>query len=138
MSYQRAQLGDEIPIAFQCVDASGVPVEPDAAPTLKVYDESSTKVYDATIPPKDRQRATGLFGHFVRLGSSFTDGQLYSWRATWASGVFNGVRDGRFHVNAGGDADGAVIAMTYVEFPGADRIIYQTDAGLVKQGKNPR
>lgn len=138
MSYQRAQLGDELPIAFQCKNASGVPVEPDAAPTVKVYDESSTKVYDETIPPKDRKRATGFFGHFIRLGSLFTEGQLYIWRATWTTGVFDGVAEGYFHVNAGGDADGAVIAMSYVEFPGAVRIVYQTDAGLVKQGKNPR
>ena len=138
MSYQRAELGQELPITFQCVNSSDLPVEPDAAPVVKVYNESSVKVYDAAVPPKDRQRATGLFGHFIRLGSKFAAGQLYVWRATWAVSAFTGVAEGYFQVNAGGSADGAVIAMTYVEFAGANRIVYQTDAGLVKQGKNPR
>jgi hypothetical protein len=137
MEYQRVQLGDEVPIAFQVYDASGNPAAPDAAPTVKVYSENGTKVYDKSFPPKDIGFVSGLFGHFVRLGMEFS-AQVYSWRASYTVGGVDGVASGCFGVMPGGHADGAVIAMHWCENSAGNAIVYQTDSGKVKHGRNPR
>ena len=83
----RYQLGDETPVGVQCTDADGNPAAPDAAPTIIVYDANGAKPVDGkAIPPKDRANATGLFEHFVRLGSS-TDLGRFSTGGRRALGV---------------------------------------------------
>jgi len=136
----RYQLGDEAPIGVQCTDADNAPAAPDAAPTFSIYNESGTKIVtDKKIPPKDRAQATGLFEHFVRLGSDFAVGRytvLYKW--TTGEGTFSGRAVDHLEIIAGGSTDGTVIAMHYYEAQQAAFIVQHTDAGLIKAGKNPR
>lgn len=136
----RYQLGDEAVVGVQCVDGSDVPTAPDAAPTISVYNSSGTKlINDKPIPPKDRANATGLFEHFVRLGSDFAVGiytVLYKW--TTGEGAFSGRSVDHFQIVEGGHVDGTVIAMHYYAAQQAAFIVQHTDAGLIKAGKNPR
>jgi hypothetical protein len=136
----RYQLGDEAILGVQCVDGSEIPTAPDAAPTFSVYNSAGTKIVsDRKIPPKDRANATGLFEHFVRLGSDFTTG-LYTILYKWATGdgAFSGRSVDHLEIIAGGSVDGTVIAMHYYAAQQANFIVQHTDAGLVKAGKNPR
>lgn len=137
MEFQRVQLGDEVSISFQTYDSSGNPVAPDSPPTLRVYAENGTNVYNKSFPPKDNGFVTGLFGHFVRLGAEYSE-QVYSWRAGYEVSSVAGVASGFFEVMPGGHADGAVIAMHWFESPAGSAIVYQTDSGKVKHGRNPR
>ncbi len=133
----RWRLGDEASIAFQVRNASGTVSSPDAAPTVRVYNSSGTKVAQFTVPPKDREDATGWFGHFVRLGSEFSSG-LYSWRASWEVSSVAGVASGMFRVIGGGSAAGTVIAMQWFANATGKQIVWQTDSGEVRRGKTPR
>jgi hypothetical protein len=133
----RWRLGDEVPIEFNVTNSSGTPSTPDAAPTVRIYSSSGEKVAQFTVPPKDRSEQTGYFSHFVRLGRAFSAG-VYSWRATWEASSAAGIADGVFRIVAGGDADGSVIAMHYLDAGAAPKLVYQTDAGALKHGANPR
>lgn len=136
----RYQLGDEARIGVQCTDSGGTPAAPDAAPTITVYSSSGAKIVEnKAIPPKDRARATGFFEHFVRLGSDFAAGfytVLYKWAT--GGGAFNGRAVDHFEILPGGSADGTVLALHYFDAGHAQFLVQQTDAGLVKAGKNPR
>jgi hypothetical protein len=136
----RYQLGDEALVGVQCTDADGNPAAPDAAPTMTVYSAAGAKpVENKAIPPKDRSNATGLFEHFIRLGSDFAEGvytALYKW--TTGGGAFSGRAVDTFEVLPGGHVDGTVLGLHYYDAGHAQFLVQQTDAGLLKAGKNPR
>lgn len=136
----RYQLGDEVLIGVQCTDESGNPAAPDAAPTMTIYaDDGSKPVENKAIPPKDRAESTGLFEHFVRLGSDFAAG-AYSVLYKWATGDgdFHGQAVDHFEILPGGHVDGTVLGLHYFDAGHAQFLVQQTDAGLIKAGKNPR
>ncbi|MBA4019201.1 MAG: hypothetical protein C0483_18705 [Pirellula sp.] len=134
------QLGYEAPIGIQCTDADLNPAAPDAAPTVTIYAADGSKpLENKAIPPKDRAQATGLFEHFVRLGSDFATGVysvLYKW--TTDGGAFTGRYVDYFEVLPGGHVDGTVLGLHYFDAGHAQFLVQQTDAGLIKAGKNPR
>lgn len=132
----RYQLGDEAVIGVLCRNGSGTPVAPDAAPTAKVYNSTGTKVAELSIPPKDIARATGLFEHFVRLGSDFAAG-VYSVVYSWSASGYTGGDVDWFEIAPGGDEAGTVISMTYFETANAGHLVQQLDSGRIKTGKNP-
>lgn len=135
-----AQLGDELQLSVQCRDAAGDPAWPDEAPTVTIYDADDNVVVEAMkIPPKDSGRRVGYFHHFIRLGRTF-DAGWYTVLLEWSAdgGAYHGVVDGHFEVLPGGDPDGAVIAMHYFQTPRDDYLVWQTDAGALKRGRNPR
>ena len=136
----RYQLGDEATIGVQCTNADGTPTAPDAAPTITVYAaDGETIVIDKPIPPKDRAASTGLFEHFLRLGSDYEAGAysaLYKW--TTNDGGFAGRAVDHFEILPGGSADGTVLGLHYYDAGHAQFLVQQTDAGFVKAGKNPR
>ena len=136
MSYRgRYQLGQSIPLLLQCVNASGVPTVPDAAPTLEVW-SSSAKVQSLLIPVIDRYQVTGLFTYTLFLDQSYAAGgyrAVFSWR----SGTFRGLTVDHIEVLAGGDGRGAVIAMHYYLRPHARFLVQELNSGLLIKGRNP-
>jgi hypothetical protein len=134
------QLGAEVPVGVQCTDASGEPAAPDAAPTITIYSAAGAKIVEnKKIPPKDRADSLGFFEHFVRLGSDFTVG-AYSVLYKWATGggAFSGCAVDYFEVIPGGSSDGTVLGLHYYDAGHAQFLVQQTDAGIIKTGKNPR
>lgn len=131
----RRQLGQRLPLGIQCRDASGTPTAPSVPPFLEIW-SGTTLVLSQEMPIRDRYSVTGLF-HFKQfLDSRFAAG-FYQVLYHYVVGSHVGIDADEFEIVAGGNDDGSIIAMTYFQKPQAGFIVYQTDAGLVLQGRNP-
>lgn len=138
MAYRgRRQLGQEIFLAVLTVDGNGTPTIPDNVPTMKIYTGSGTLVLARSIPIFDRYGTTGLFAYRQFLDGRFASGQ---YRVTYAWSI-SGTRyldeDG-FEIVDGGNADGAVLAMTTFVKPQATFIVQDLSSGKTVKGRNPR
>lgn len=133
----RQQLGDELDITVQVVDAAMTPQTPDAAPTLRIYNSSGTKVATILMPPADRENVSGLFEHTLLLNWTYAVG-FYSWRASYTVGGVAGVNEGYFEVAAGGSADGAIIAIAFMQNPDGTALVQHTDNDTFLLSRNPR
>jgi hypothetical protein len=133
----RYRLGEEPLFTVLCVNNSGVPVEPDTAPTLRLYASDGTAVTTKTLPAIDRYARTGLFGLRLYLGADFALGQYLVLYQYSVSATAKGAWD-RFEVVGGGHKDGAVLAMAYFHRPNADFIVQQLTSGKIQRGRNPR
>ena len=133
----RYQLGERATFTFQ-VDASQAPALPSAAPTLRIYNGTGTKIKELTVPPADAAEVTGLFQHFVPLNDDFAVG-VYSWRASATAVGADWVAEGLFEIVAGGGQDGAVTSMFFLENAAVKHLLYQVDGDDgVLLARNPR
>lgn len=133
----RWQLGDEVPITIHSRDADGAPTDPDAAPTLRIYNSASTLIDTTRIPPKDRHGAAGLFEHFIRLDAAYSTG-TYSWRADWLVGGAAQVASGVFHILSGGNDDGTIVSADFIDKGGSRHLWQHLSGNDYRFGHNPR
>lgn len=133
----RHQLGQEVALGCLCVDGSGTPAAPTAAPTMKVVDSTGATVISRQIPVCDRYRQTGLFQDNLFLDNRFSAG-LYVASYSWVISATTYGEADTFEVVAGGDDDGAVIASCFYSRPHADFLVQQCDSGRLIFGRNPR
>lgn len=137
----RFQQGQEVPLTLQCVDAAGTSDDPLEVPRATLYRDASTPVIVETVQMAADLRgvATGFFRLGLFLDNLYgTPGRylvVYKWRDS--DGVAH-CKPASFVLLPGGSADGAVISATYVERPDASYLLYQTDAGRLIRGRNPR
>ena len=138
MHLGRFQLGDFVPINMVATVAGGTPSLPDAAPVCAIFAAGSlgAALESHNLPIRDRYGTTALFGKDILLTSSYAAGE-YVVVNTWAhSSTANGEMQ-QFSVVAGGDALGSVIGQHNLSRPESQELLYQTDAGALRLGKNP-
>ncbi|QDP52493.1 MAG: hypothetical protein Unbinned1606contig1000_52 [Prokaryotic dsDNA virus sp.] len=133
----RFQNGDSVPLRVRCVDANLDAINPDIAPNYVVYSDTFSDVATcAGVPPKDKDRLTGLFEDSLFLGS--LDTGFYTVRYSWmAEGQEFATLD-NFEIIGGGDASGAYTAMHFYGPPHADFIVGQLDSDTVDKRRNPK
>lgn len=127
--------GDSIPLSVQGLNTTPVATLPDSAPTARIYSGSTLKE-SVSLPICDRYKLTGYFQKRHRLSSAYSAG-TYSivYDVVISSTTYRKAE--WFTVVAGGDADGSVIAAAAVERPEANIILYETESGCLKAGRNP-
>jgi len=128
--------GEDFACIVLCTNASGVPTDPDSCPTWELYSGDSP-VLVGKAPIIDKQATTGLFEVRFLLDETTPVG-TYLLIVRWKISSHNGVRILRFRVVAGGKAGGIPISMAWWRLPEADRLIRQTTAGRLMEGRNPR
>lgn len=134
-------LGDWVHIPVRSVNASGVVTAPtstaDKAPIGATF-KASAKVENFKLPQLDKNGITGVFSYKLRLTSSYTTGShIVVITYVNGSGGFYGSDIHSFQIVGGGDANGNVIAITDYTRPDAEHAVYQTDAGLLRDGRAP-
>jgi hypothetical protein len=137
----RYQLGTHVPLAVLTVNGSNVPSAPASCPRLEVRTAAGAVVFgDKPVPVQDRYGAevdATVFAYSLFLDGRFAAG-LYTATYRYTLGSYEGVVVDEFEVVAGGDGDGAVIAMHYFDRPHAKFVVMQLDGGSLVKGRNPR
>lgn len=131
----RYRLGEVVPIVITAQTAGEVPTEPDACPTVIVYD-SGGSVETKRMAIIDRYEVTAVFFAPVYIGAEYSTG-YHTAEAWWTitnpfSKVFT------FQVIAGGHRDGPILAMGEMSFPAASYILGHTSLGRIRRFRNPR
>lgn len=130
-----AQLGQEIVVAFTAKDGL-TPAWPDAAPQLVLYN-GSTFLVRLEVPADPQNPVDGSFRLNLFLDARFPSaGSLHGFVQWSVDGVPFSLPV-VLRIVPGGDADGTVIAMSYVRRPSVAYILWQTDAGTIFRGTNP-
>ena len=132
----RHQLGQTVHLYLQCRNASQVPTLPDDAPWLTVLDSAGASVKTVQMPIQDRRQMTGFFHYPLFLGDGFAAGK-YTAQMTYQVSSHTGLEVAELEVTAGGNTDGHVLGMYYYRRPHADFLVYQTESGKIKKGRNP-
>lgn len=128
-------VGDSIPLSVQGLNTTPVATLPDSAPIARIYSGSTLKE-SVSLPICDRYKTTGYFQKRHRLSSAYSAGiYLIVYDVVISSTTYRTVAF--FQVYSGGDADGTVIAATAVERPEANIVLYATESGCLKAGRNP-
>lgn len=134
----RKVLGEEITVGVQCRDSTGVPSNPTDAPTIDVVDDAGTSVVSMTIPPVSLTLAPGMFAYNLPLDDRFSVGR-YCVRYSWVISAVNYAILGYFEIVAGGDVDGLVNAMFYLDRPdGRDWIVTTSTMGVQRLHRGPQ
>lgn len=137
----RYQQGVELPLSLQCVDASDSPDDPQDVPVATIWLDGSTPALVETVELAAAERGvvTGFFRRPHFLGNSYSSAGRYLVVYKWLDSDGTGhAKEASFTLLPGGSDDGAVIAATPVERPDARYLLYQTDAGSLVRGRNPR
>lgn len=133
----RYQLGLELPLTLECTLAR-------AADTPSTHPTYEARAADGTVAASGRVAAdplAGIVGFFrgpLFLDDRFSVGRYtiaYRWQDSLAR---DRVELQTVDVIPGGDVDGAIIALHPVERPDRTSLVYQTDAGVLARGLNPR
>lgn len=137
----RYQEGVELPLVLQCTDVNNTPNDPIDVPWATIYlDGGPPKMVDNLKMPSDlRGIATGLFRLPVFLNSAYKTTGRYLVVFKWTDS--NGIphhKPASFYVLPGGNADGAVLSMVYIQRPDATYLMHQNDSGRLIRGRNPR
>ena len=134
----RCQIGKHLNLFVQTLDA-GEPAMPDSTPWLKVFRSDNSIVLATGVPVIDKKVDVGLFRASIFLGSplEFTEGQ-HALTFSYAMGGTARIVTGLFDVIPGGDPDGCILNTYYLHRPNADHIVWQTESGRLKRGRNPR
>lgn len=134
----RYQAGDTVPIVLAtCPD--GIATPPDDAPTMLVYDQNDTLVDTLRVPIKDRYRQSStLFAKAINMGSDY--GAIRYWAFVTAAFSSTTKLIGIFlwEVLNSGNQNGQIIGMYNLEKPEAELLVWATDQGLIRYGRNPR
>lgn len=133
----RYHLGEEITLPVLCLTGSGVPTDPDEAPTLEVYSSSGKPLSGQKISTLEPLATTGLFVGRVFLDESFTTGRYHAL-VRWLISSTQGSQLFEFEILPGGSATGDVIALHPYERPHATFLVQQRSSGRIFRGKNPR
>lgn len=104
---------------------------------MKIYTATGTAVVSKQIPPEDKFSATGWFGYMQPLNSLFTAGRHFV-RYTWAISSTQYVETDCFEIVAGGDDDGQILSMFYLDRPdNNDFVLSSTDQGNTNINRGP-
>lgn len=129
------QHGQEVPVVLQCHDGTS-PVLPDVAPVLSLFQEGAL-VLRRRMPLDAQADEDGVFRYMLFINAAFTVSQV--------SGFVQWVVDGNpfsetvfFRILPGGAVDGSVISLEYVRRPQAGYLLWESDAGVILRGTNPR
>ena len=139
MHIGRYQLGVEVPLSVVTTNSSGDAAAPDACPTVVIYTSAAVRVsgYNGKkIPVVDAANTTGLFRYGAFLGPVFAAGR-YTVVYQWVIGAFTGKEVSYFDVIAGGNSDGAVIAMAELQRPHARFVVQHLSSGKLSSNRNP-
>ena len=121
-----------------CVNASGVPTWPDAAPQVEFYGPSGKIAALArSVPALERSFTTGMFQSGLFVNEMFPTGPMrlvFRWQI---SGVFLAKAD-TFEVIAGGNPHGYVLALDSYVSPQGQFLVQQLSSGRIRAGQNPR
>jgi hypothetical protein len=134
----RFHVGDSIGLSVLSKSKNGAPLQPSALVQALVYNAGGPLIEAVPLHPKDRFGGNWDFTARLRLDDSYQSGSqffvLYQW--TVSSTLYS--RIDVFEVVDGGDADGQVVGMASVPRPEANFVLYQTQSGLLRAGRNPR
>lgn len=129
------QLGQEVILGLQCLDASGVPVLPDESPVIDVYAPGHV-VAGKKIPINDKAGVTGFFQYGLFLDLKFTVGPcLVTYR--YHAGAYEGFAEDTFTILPGGHPDGTIISLAWYHRPHANFLVAQLTSGKLVKGRNP-
>ena len=132
----KVQLGTYLDFYLQCTDADEVKSMPVYVPFLKVWIASSL-IHAAEMPLLDKTSQVGLFATHLFLGNEFDVGYGTAEMYYQVGGKF-GIETRTFEIVPGGHVDGQVLGMFFYQKPAAEFVVYQTEAGTLRKGKNPR
>ena len=130
------QLGMEVPITVQCTSDGRAPATPDAAPILSLFGASGL-IRRIVMAADNQTQQDGIFRTQLFLDANFVAGPV-TGHIGWTVGGNPLLRTVWFRILPGGDADGTVIAAAFVRRPQGTYIVWQTDAGTIFKGRNPR
>ena len=136
MHQGRYTLGQEIVFGCWTHDANDTPTLPTLPPVLEIWSSAGTKVQTKSMPIMDRYQNTGWFQLPVKLNTDFATG-LYRAVMIYVVGSYYGLDEDTFEVIAGGDTDGAALAMAWYQRPHAAYVVQQMDSGKLNFGRNP-
>jgi hypothetical protein len=133
----RYQNGQTLSLLVQTHDSTQKIVVPDRPPAAKVYFGASA-VFSRLMPTEERYVVTGLFHLPIFLDANFVPGN-YSITTYYStgSGSYNGVQNDTFQVVGGGNVNGAIQGMYFLQRPQANFVIHGTETGLILKGRNP-
>lgn len=141
----RYAIGATIPLVIRCTLA-GVADTPASHPTVEIRNDTTAAVhYYRRVAADGQGEITGLFRQGILLGDG--TGQLlltptvgrYTLTFRWTDSLArNRVEIQQMQVVGGGSQDGAIVALHAADGPDVRRLLIQTDAGILKVGKNPR
>ena len=133
-------LGQWVSVPVSCKDASGDQIAPDAAPTVTIYkanDTPITGVDSVKMPPLSPGQLTGFFNLDVQLGSHFSAGR-YHCLVEYLVSTVKHAEQHFFEIAAGGNANGAYVAMFYYPRPQANYVVGQLDDGTLEFRRGPK
>jgi hypothetical protein len=131
----RKMQGEKLTLPLLVTDGQGRPAAPDVAPAASIYKDGA-RVFTVLMPPADRHRTTGLFRYPLFLGTAFPPGPYqvgYFYRIT-GSGFS---ASDNFEVVPGGDPEGTIHSMVYVERPWSRFLVQRTDSGALYFRRGP-
>lgn len=137
----RFQQGEEVPLVCVTTDRNGAPIDPPDVPWAAIYLDGGVRelVETRQMAATLRGIETGVFRLPLLLGTKYATAGRYVVLFKWLD------QNNRAHciptsftLNPGGSPDGAVIALHYLERPDSRYVMYQTDAGRLVRGRNPR
>lgn len=136
MHFGDVQLGMEFPVVVLCHDGTE-PAMPDAAPQLAMFTAAGVLIRRILLPADVQSQQTGLFRLPLFLNESFSAGAIHGYIEWRVSGSLF-AEPVSFRILPGGSTDGSVISMTHVRRPSSNYLLWQTDAGTIFRGTNPR
>lgn len=132
----RYQIGDRVGLFALSRDRAGEVEEPFGLVQAFLYNSSGAIIEAVPLHPKNRFGGNFDFTASLRLSASYTPGHylvLYQWSVSASPFA----RYDTFEVLSGGDEDGQVIAMHFIDRPEARYVLYQTESGEINAGRNP-
>lgn len=88
------------------------------------------------MPILDRRQIDGLFHLPIFLGAGYEAGH-HSVTMTYQVSSHQGVDQAEFEILPYGDTDGHLLSMYFFRRPHADFVLWQTESGKIKKGRNP-
>lgn len=131
----RYQIGQDVPLAVQCVDNDGNPTQPDTAPLARIY-RNGLFLRDMRVPIETDADATGRFRGRYTLGNSDAPG-YYAVVYLYGSFALERGDFDCFEVVDGGDPSGSVLAAYSLTRPDGDYVLAHLAAGRLAAGQTP-
>lgn len=133
----RYQIGQELPLCLQCTLARA-PDVPSTHPTYEARSDAGAVAASGRVAADPLPGVAGVFRGPKFLDDSFDVGRYtiaYRWKD---SGGADRVELQVVDIVPGGHPDGAIVSLHPVERPDRTSLVYQTDAGVLARGLNPR